>query len=298
MTTFVALGDSITVGMGDPAPDGAGWRGWAALLGASLPQPVMHNLATLGALAATSSGSSCPRPWPSSPTWPAWWWASTTPCGPTSTRERTGPAVARTVEGLRSAGAQVLTMRLPDPGQMFGLPTPLARPLTQAGARGQRRAGRRGPALRHGAPGRGPGPGHLRAPVLERGPAASERARAPLHGLPVPRPAGRGGRPGRARARPGAVHPAAVPVGGDPLDGDQGHDMAGAAGPGTWCRPCWPWPSGSGSPQARTTWPRRTCSLCRRRPQPERPQETFRKHAAWPRTPLGFPQGARPNIRM
>ena len=27
MTTFVALGDSITVGMGDQAPDG-GWRGW------------------------------------------------------------------------------------------------------------------------------------------------------------------------------------------------------------------------------------------------------------------------------
>ena len=52
MTTFVALGDSITVGMGDPAPEGGGWRGWAALLAASLPQPVMHNLATLGALAA------------------------------------------------------------------------------------------------------------------------------------------------------------------------------------------------------------------------------------------------------
>src|SRR6266567_3866349 len=50
MTTYVALGDSITVGMGDPAPDG-GWRGWAALLAGSLPQPEMHNLATLGALA-------------------------------------------------------------------------------------------------------------------------------------------------------------------------------------------------------------------------------------------------------
>jgi lysophospholipase L1-like esterase len=51
MTTFVALGDSITVGMGDPAPEGGGWRGWAALLAASLHQPVIHNLATLGALA-------------------------------------------------------------------------------------------------------------------------------------------------------------------------------------------------------------------------------------------------------
>src|SRR5260370_9120085 len=51
MTTFVALGDSIAVGMGDPAPEGGGWRGWAALLAASLHQPVIHNLATLGALA-------------------------------------------------------------------------------------------------------------------------------------------------------------------------------------------------------------------------------------------------------
>ena len=31
MTTFAALGDSITLGIGDPAP-GRTWRGWAALL--------------------------------------------------------------------------------------------------------------------------------------------------------------------------------------------------------------------------------------------------------------------------
>lgn len=29
MTRIVTLGDSITLGMGDPAPYG-GWRGWAA----------------------------------------------------------------------------------------------------------------------------------------------------------------------------------------------------------------------------------------------------------------------------
>ena len=51
MTRFAALGDSITVGMGDPGP-GGGWRGWAALLAGTLPQPELHNLATLGALAA------------------------------------------------------------------------------------------------------------------------------------------------------------------------------------------------------------------------------------------------------
>ena len=32
---------------------------------------------------------------------------------------------------LRAAGAQVLTMRLPDPGKMFGLPRALARPLAR-----------------------------------------------------------------------------------------------------------------------------------------------------------------------
>jgi len=45
--------------------------------------------------------------------------------------ERTGASVGRTVAALRAAGAQVLTMRLPDPGQMFGLPKALARPLAR-----------------------------------------------------------------------------------------------------------------------------------------------------------------------
>ena len=44
---------------------------------------------------------------------------------------RTGQATARTVAALAASGATVLTMRLPDPAQMFGLPTALARPLTR-----------------------------------------------------------------------------------------------------------------------------------------------------------------------
>ncbi len=39
MTRFAALGDSITVGMGDPAPG----RGWAALLAGTLPQPELRH---------------------------------------------------------------------------------------------------------------------------------------------------------------------------------------------------------------------------------------------------------------
>jgi hypothetical protein len=45
--------------------------------------------------------------------------------------ERTGLSVDRTVAALRAAGAEVLTVRLPDPGQMFGLPGALARPLAR-----------------------------------------------------------------------------------------------------------------------------------------------------------------------
>ena len=131
MTTFVALGDSITVGMGDPAPDGGGWRGWAALLAASLHQPVMHNLATLGALAADVERLQLPAATVLKPD------VASVVVGINDTLrgnfdpQRTGPAVARTVAGLRAAGAQVLTMRLPDPGQMFGLPKSLARPLAR-----------------------------------------------------------------------------------------------------------------------------------------------------------------------
>ncbi len=130
MTTFVALGDSITVGMGDPAP-GGGWRGWAALLAATLPQPDVHNLATLGALAADVERVQLPVALDLKPD------VASVVVGINDTLrgdfdpERTGAAVGRTVAGLRAAGAQVLTMRLPDPGQMFGLPKALARPLAR-----------------------------------------------------------------------------------------------------------------------------------------------------------------------
>ena len=130
MTTFVALGDSITVGMGDPAP-GGGWRGWAALLAGTLPQPEVHNLARLGALAADVERVQLPAATVLRPD------VASVVVGINDTLrgdfdpERTGAAVGRTVAALRAAGAQVLTMRLPDPGQMFGLPGALARPLAR-----------------------------------------------------------------------------------------------------------------------------------------------------------------------
>ena len=65
------------------------------------------------------------------PTSPASSSASTTRCGPASTRCGTGQAAARTVAALQAGGATVLTMRLPDPARMFGLPAGLARPLSR-----------------------------------------------------------------------------------------------------------------------------------------------------------------------
>ena len=130
MTTFVALGDSITVGMGDPAP-GGGWRGWAALLAGTLPQPELHNLATPGALAADVERVQLPAATALQPD------VASVVVGINDTLrgdfdpERTGASVGRTVSALRAAGAEVLTMRLPDPGQMFGLPGALARPLAR-----------------------------------------------------------------------------------------------------------------------------------------------------------------------
>ncbi|HWM98284.1 MAG TPA: SGNH/GDSL hydrolase family protein [Streptosporangiaceae bacterium] len=130
MTRFAALGDSITVGMGDPAP-GGGWRGWAALLAGTLPQPELHNLATLGALAADVERAQLPAAMALRPD------VASVVVGINDTLrgdfdpERTGTSVGRTVATLRAAGAEVLTMRLPDPGQMFGLPGALARPLAR-----------------------------------------------------------------------------------------------------------------------------------------------------------------------
>ena len=127
MTRFAALGDSITVGMGDPAPG----RGWAALLASTLPEPELHNLATLGALAADVERAQLPAATALRPD------VASVVVGINDTLrgdfdpERTGLSVDRTVAALRAAGAEVLTVRLPDPGQMFGLPGALARPLAR-----------------------------------------------------------------------------------------------------------------------------------------------------------------------
>jgi lysophospholipase L1-like esterase len=128
MTTFTALGDSITLGLGDPKP-GGGWRGWAVFLAEGLPGGQLHNLATTGAQAADVERSQLPRALELRPD------VASVVVGINDTLRRgfdparVHDALAHVIGSLSAAGAVVLTMRLPDPGRMLGMPTALARPL-------------------------------------------------------------------------------------------------------------------------------------------------------------------------
>lgn len=131
---FVALGDSITVGLGDPMPDGT-WRGWAALLAESLAPPgphlQFHNLARPGALTGDVLRDQLPAALDLRPTMAA----VVVGVNDTLRARFDVPAISAallgTVGALRRAGAVVLTARLPEPGRMFGLPSGLARPLAR-----------------------------------------------------------------------------------------------------------------------------------------------------------------------
>jgi lysophospholipase L1-like esterase len=130
MTRIVTLGDSITLGLGDPRPEG-GWRGWACLLAEGLPKPELHNLASNGAQAKHVERDQLPTALLLRPH------VASVVVGINDTLRagfdpvRTGQAAARTVAALTAQGATVITMRLPDPAQMFGLPSGLARPLSR-----------------------------------------------------------------------------------------------------------------------------------------------------------------------
>jgi lysophospholipase L1-like esterase len=127
--SFVALGDSITVGMGDPMPGGA-WRGWAALLAEALPGR-FHNLAISGAMIGDVWRDQVPAALSLRPD------VVSVIVGVNDTlRRRFEIAVLReqlaaSIGALTASGAVVLTIRLPDPGLMFGLPGALARPLAR-----------------------------------------------------------------------------------------------------------------------------------------------------------------------
>ncbi|MET7477919.1 SGNH/GDSL hydrolase family protein [Streptomyces sp. NPDC005648] len=155
---FVALGDSLTEGVGDPVGDG--WRGWAALLAGGLAEgaggcgdprsPVeFTNLAVSGAQTREVLEQQTPAGLALRPD------VVSVVIGVNDTLRCTFDihAVAERLDKVYSAftgqGATLLTACLPDPGSMLGLPGSLARPL----ARRQRAVNRVVHALsdRHGA---------------------------------------------------------------------------------------------------------------------------------------------------
>ncbi|WP_327683489.1 SGNH/GDSL hydrolase family protein [Kitasatospora sp. NBC_00458] len=130
---FVALGDSLTEGIGDPIADG--WRGWAALLARSPAPPraavEFTNLARSGALTTDLTAEQLPAALALRPQLAA------VVAGGNDTL-RSGFDVARTARALDTVlgrltdgGALVLTACLPDPGTLLRLPGPLARPLAR-----------------------------------------------------------------------------------------------------------------------------------------------------------------------
>ncbi|MEV5083285.1 MULTISPECIES: SGNH/GDSL hydrolase family protein [unclassified Streptomyces] len=130
---FVALGDSLTEGVGDPTGDG--WRGWAALLAGGLaekPSAVeFTNLAVSGAQTRDVLERQTPAGLELRPD------VVSVVVGVNDTLRRTFDihAVAARLDRVFAAftgrGAVLLTACLPDPGAMLGLPDALARPLAR-----------------------------------------------------------------------------------------------------------------------------------------------------------------------
>ncbi|MEU6356109.1 SGNH/GDSL hydrolase family protein [Streptomyces sp. NPDC047072] len=128
---FVALGDSLTEGVGDPVGDG--WRGWAALLAAGLAEDDVDfvNLAVSGAQTRDVLERQLPQGLALRPD------VVSVVVGVNDTLRCTFDihAVAARLDRVYAAfsaqGAVLLTACLPDPGAMLGLPGALARPLAR-----------------------------------------------------------------------------------------------------------------------------------------------------------------------
>ncbi|MEV0741338.1 SGNH/GDSL hydrolase family protein [Streptomyces sp. NPDC050549] len=131
---FVALGDSLTEGVGDPV--GESWRGWAALLADALAGPPedtveFTNLAASGAQSRDVLERQTPAGLALNPD------IVSVVIGVNDTLRCTFDiqALAARLDKVYAAftaqGAVLLTACLPDPGAMLGLPGALARPLAR-----------------------------------------------------------------------------------------------------------------------------------------------------------------------
>jgi lysophospholipase L1-like esterase len=133
VTRFAALGDSVTLGLGDPMPQG-GWRGWAALLAGSLAPPdqvELCNLALSGALIRDVAHDQLPQALSLAPT------VATVLVGMNDTLRGKFDLTAiatdleEIIRRLQHGGALVCTGSLPDPGLLLRIPDSLRRPLAR-----------------------------------------------------------------------------------------------------------------------------------------------------------------------
>jgi lysophospholipase L1-like esterase len=127
---FAALGDSATVGLGDPVP--GGWRGWSRLLASALATSYdvsYCNLAVSGATAGDVLGGQLAEAVAHRPD------LASLVVGVNDTLragfdpERLRATLLTCAGALDAAGATLLTVRFHEHGAVLGLPGVLARPL-------------------------------------------------------------------------------------------------------------------------------------------------------------------------
>jgi lysophospholipase L1-like esterase len=138
MTTFAALGDSITDGATSTVNANKSWPSQLAerlaansasaiatsILSSHIPPPA-------GACASQIEREQLPRALGLRPDIASVIFGINDTLRPGFDPELIERSAAHTVGALRAAGAEVLTMRLPDAGRMLGLPVALARPLAR-----------------------------------------------------------------------------------------------------------------------------------------------------------------------
>ncbi|MPY76946.1 MAG: SGNH/GDSL hydrolase family protein [Actinophytocola sp.] len=128
---FVALGDSTTVGIGDPIT-GSGWRGWARLLAAELARTHQLTYANLSVSGATCESLRADQLHAALRARPH---IASVIVGVNDTMRSTwDPArvhddILSSVGALTDAGALVMTLRFHDHGRVLRLPALLRRPL-------------------------------------------------------------------------------------------------------------------------------------------------------------------------
>lgn len=126
--TVAVLGDSVGVGIGDPA-QGGGWRGFAPLLADALGAPRLANLSISGARVSGVRSDQLPEAVRARPD------VAVVVVGMNDTMRsdfdpvRMDEDLSAVVSGLLAAGAVVVTVRYHEHHRVFRLPAPLRRAL-------------------------------------------------------------------------------------------------------------------------------------------------------------------------